>query len=112
MKKSVLFILAAALLCLASCTPGNGVNPDLQGEADVMFVGNIVTMDTENPRVEAMTVNVAWQLKEENRLGQLKSGMIANLSICDVDFLNAPIENVADAQVVATYVDGVKVFGE
>ena len=34
------------------------------------------------------------------------------LSICDVDFLNAPIENVADAQVVATYVDGVKVFGE
>ena len=39
MKKSVLFILAAALLCLASCTPENGVNPDLQGDADVMFAG-------------------------------------------------------------------------
>ena len=67
---------------------------------------------TVQQALEAMTVNVAWQLKEENRLGQIKSGMIANLSICDVDFLNAPIENVADAQVVATYVDGVKVFGE
>ena len=112
MRKSILSVLAAGFLCLASCTPENEVNPDIKGEADVMFVGNIITMDQESPRAKAMTVNVAWQLKEENRLGQLKSGMIANLSICDVDFLNAPIENVSDAQVVATYVDGVKVFGE
>ena len=79
------------------------------GEAGIQNPTEAVTVQQA---LEAMTVNVAWQLKEENRLGQLKSGMIANLSICDVDFLNAPIENVADAKVVATYVDGVKVFGE
>ena len=79
------------------------------GEAGIQ---NITEAVTPQQALEAITVNVAWQIKEENRLGQLKSGMIANLSICDVDFLNDPIENVPDAKVVATYVDGVKVFGE
>lgn len=57
-----------------------------------------------------MTFNVAYQLKEENRLGMIKPGMVANLSIYDVDFLNAPIEEIPAAKVVATYVDGNVVY--
>lgn len=79
------------------------------GEAGIQNPTEAVTVQQA---LEAMTVNVAWQIKEEKRLGQIKSGMIANLSIFDVDFLNDPIESVPDAKVVATYVDGVKVYGE
>lgn len=57
-----------------------------------------------------MTFNVAYQLKEENRLGMLKPGMVANLSIYDVDFLKDPIEKVPNANVIATYVDGKIVY--
>ncbi|MCQ2205405.1 MAG: amidohydrolase [Bacteroidaceae bacterium] len=65
---------------------------------------------TRQQALEAMTFNVAYQLKEENRLGMIKSGMVANLSIYDVDFLNAPIEEIPAAKVVATYVDGNVVY--
>lgn len=65
---------------------------------------------TRQQALEAMTFNVAYQLKEENRLGMLKPGMVANLSIYDVDFLNAPIEEIPAAKVVATYVDGNVVY--
>lgn len=40
MKKSLLFLLAAGLLCLASCTSGEEVNPDLNGEAGVSDARN------------------------------------------------------------------------
>lgn len=65
---------------------------------------------TRRQALEAMTFNVAYQLKEENRLGMIKPGMVANLSIYDVDFLNAPIEEIPAAKVVATYVDGNVVY--
>lgn len=65
---------------------------------------------TRQQALEAMTFNVAYQLKEENRLGMIKPGMVANLSIYDVDFLNAPIEEIPAAKVVATYVDGNVVY--
>lgn len=65
---------------------------------------------TRQQALEAMTFNVAYQLKEESRLGMIKPGMVANLSIYDVDFLNAPIEEIPAAKVVATYVDGNVVY--
>ncbi|MBQ0164858.1 MAG: amidohydrolase [Bacteroidales bacterium] len=65
---------------------------------------------TRRQALEAMTFNVAYQIKEENRLGMIKPGMVANLSIYDVDFLNAPIEEIPAAKVVATYVDGNVVY--
>ena len=65
---------------------------------------------TRQQALEAMTFNVAYQIKEENRLGMIKPGMVANLSIYDVDFLNAPIEEIPAAKVVATYVDGNVVY--
>ena len=79
------------------------------GEAGIQNPKEAVTAQQA---LEAMTVNVAWQIKAENRLGQLKSGMIANLSIFDVDFLKDPIESIPNAKVIATYVDGMKVFGK
>lgn len=47
---------------------------------------------------------------EEDRLGTLEMGKIANLSIYDTDFMNAPLDDVAQAQLVATVVDGYVVY--
>lgn len=79
----------------------------IHGAAGVHGIGQAVT---RQQALEAMTFNVAYQLKEENRLGMLKPGMVANLSIYDVDFLKDPIEKVPNANVVATYVDGKIVY--
>lgn len=65
---------------------------------------------TRREALLAMTRSVAYMWHEESRLGTLELGKIANLSIYDTDFMNAPLEDVAQAKLVATVVDGDVVF--
>lgn len=58
----------------------------------------------------AMTKNVAWMWHEENRLGSLEVGKIANMSVFDADFLTDDIEKVGLANVVCTIVEGKIVY--
>ena len=58
----------------------------------------------------AMTKNVAYMWHEEDRLGSLECGKIANMSIFDTDFLADDIEKAGAAQVVCTIVDGEIVY--
>lgn len=54
----------------------------------------------------ALTKNVAYMWREEDRLGTIEVGKIANMSVFDKDFLKDDLEEVAQAKVVATIVDG------
>lgn len=54
----------------------------------------------------AMTKNVAYMWHEEDRLGSLENGKIANMTVLNCDFLADDIEAVGAAQVVCTIVDG------
>ncbi|MBQ0058923.1 MAG: amidohydrolase, partial [Lachnospiraceae bacterium] len=54
----------------------------------------------------AMTKNVAYMWHEEDRLGTLENGKVANMSVFDKDFLLDDIEEVGKAEVVCTIVDG------
>ncbi len=58
----------------------------------------------------AMTKNVAYMWHQENNLGSIEIGKIANFSIFDADFLHEDIEKIPKAKVVATIVDGEEVF--
>lgn len=58
----------------------------------------------------ALTRNVAYMWHEENRLGTLEVGKIANLSIYDTDFINCELNAIADAKHIATVVDGDEVY--
>ena len=58
----------------------------------------------------AMTTNVAYMWHEEDRLGSLEIGKIANMSVFDTDFLADDIEKVGQANVVGTIVDGEIVY--
>lgn len=73
-------------------------------------VNNINEAVTREQALKAVTVNAAYQLKEENRLGKLKKNYVANMSVFDADFLRDDLSRVSNSMVVATIVDGNEVY--
>ena len=60
--------------------------------------------------LRAMTINVARQFRQEHRMGSIEFGKIANMTVYDCDFLHDDIEKVAQANIVATVIDGEEVY--
>ena len=65
---------------------------------------------TREQSLRAMTINVARQWHQEDRMGSIEFGKLANMTVYDCDFLNDDIEKVAEANLVATIVDGEEVY--
>ena len=65
---------------------------------------------TREQSLRAMTINVARQFHQEHRLGSIEFGKIANMTVYDCDFQHDDIEKIAQANIVATIVDGEEVF--
>ena len=58
----------------------------------------------------AMTQNVAYMWHEEDRMGSLATGKLANLTVFDSDFMRDDFEKIEHAKCLATYVDGKEVY--
>lgn len=58
----------------------------------------------------SMTRNVAYMWHEENRMGSLAVGKLANMVVFDKNFLTDSLEDVAEARLISTIVDGEEVF--
>ncbi len=58
----------------------------------------------------AQTINVAYMCKQENHLGTLAMGKVANATVYTKDFINCDVEEIMDAQLIATIVDGKEVY--
>ena len=71
---------------------------------------NLKEAITREQSLRAMTINVARQFHQEHRLGSIEVDKIANMTVFDCDFLHADIEKVAQANIIATIVDGEEVF--
>ena len=71
---------------------------------------NLKEAITREQSLRAMTINVARQFHQEHRLGSIEFGKIANMTVFDCDFLHDDIEKVAQANIVATIVDGEEVY--
>lgn len=65
---------------------------------------------TRQQSLEALTTNIAYAWHEENNLGTIASGKIANFTVMDTDFLNCGEQELPDAKIIATIVDGDVVF--
>ena len=50
------------------------------------------------------------QWHQEHRLGSIEFGKVANMTVFDCDFLHDDIEKVAQANIVATIIDGEEVY--
>ena len=71
---------------------------------------NLKEAITREQSLRAMTINVARQWRQENRLGSIEFGKIANMTVFDCDFLHDDIEKVAKANIIATIIDGEEVY--
>ena len=60
--------------------------------------------------LKAVTINCAFACKEENRMGSIKKGKIANFAILDKDLLNDSAEEMIKAKTIATIIDGEVVY--
>ena len=66
---------------------------------------------TVQQALEASTVNPAWLSGDEQRLGTLVPGRLADLVVLDRDPLECPSDGLPEVRVVATMVGGRWVFG-
>ena len=57
-----------------------------------------------------MTINVARQFHQEHRMGSIEYGKLANMAVYDCDFLLDDIEQVLNANLIATIVDAEEVY--
>ena len=73
---------------------------------------NIKESITREQSLRAMTIHVARQWRQENRMGSIEFGKLANMTVYDCDFLHDDIEKVAQANIIATIVDGEEVFSK
>jgi predicted amidohydrolase YtcJ len=65
---------------------------------------------TREQAIRFYTINNAWLLFCEDRLGSLEPGKLADFAILDTDLLTCPEEVIAGTQVLKTYVDGKLAF--
>lgn len=56
------------------------------------------------------TLNNAWILFQDHKLGSLEAGKLADFIVVDRDLLSCPEEKIADTRVLQTYIDGKLVF--
>ncbi len=71
---------------------------------------NIGESITREQSLRAMTINVAYQWHQENRMGSIEFGKLANMTVYDCDFLHDDLEKVAQANIIATIVEGEEVY--
>ncbi len=65
---------------------------------------------TREQSLRAMTINVARQFGQEQRLGSIEYGKIANMTVFDCDFLHDELDKIVEANIIATIVDGEEVY--
>ena len=82
--------------------------PGIFGEVSTR--SNIDEAITREQSLRALTINVARAWRQEDRLGSIEFGKLANMTVYDCDFLHDDIEKVAQANIIATIVDGEEVY--
>ena len=60
--------------------------------------------------LKAVTINCAYACKQEDRMGSIKKGKLANFAVLDKDLLNDPKDEILKAKIISTIVDGNEVY--
>lgn len=67
---------------------------------------------TREETLKGMTIWAAYANTEEKEKGSLEAGKLADFVILDQDIMKTELKNVPHTKVVATYINGEKVFGK
>ncbi|MCR5505983.1 MAG: amidohydrolase [Bacilli bacterium] len=90
----------------AFCIGANGYVPSEGIEMKRDDGQNLSRFDT----LKALTINVAYTWHEENNMGSLEVGKLANIAVFEKDFLKDSFEEIEKARCLATFVDGELVY--
>ncbi len=60
--------------------------------------------------LKAITTNVAYMWHEEDRMGSLEVGKLANITVFDKDFMRDDFADIEKAKCLATFADGEQVY--
>lgn len=77
------------------------------------FPANGFQMHEALSRIDALRGMTIWAAKaafQENKKGSIESGKAADFVISNTDLMQCKPEDVLNAKIIATYIDGVKVF--
>ena len=76
--------------------------------------GRVWNEDEQVTREQALRMSTIWAayyLKEEDTLGSIEPGKLADFVILDGDYMTVPEDKISDLKVIMTVIDG-KVFYE
>lgn len=65
---------------------------------------------TREQALRFYTINNAWNLFLDDKLGSLEPGKLADFAVLDTDLLTCPAEKIVNTHVLKTYIDGKLVF--
>ena len=65
---------------------------------------------TREQALRLYTINNAKLMSLEDQVGSLEEGKLADFAVLDRDILSCPIDDLRDTRVLATYLEGKKVF--
>ncbi len=60
--------------------------------------------------LKAMTINPAWEYREETRRGSIVTGKLADFVVITADPLNTPVDKIRDIKVIETIKEGKTIF--
>jgi predicted amidohydrolase YtcJ len=60
--------------------------------------------------LKALTIDAAWQIREENSKGTIETGKLADLVILDANPMTTPVEKISGIKVVETFKEGKSVY--
>ena len=67
---------------------------------------------TREEALRGMTIWAAKSVFEEKEKGSLEPGKLADFVILDTDLMHAEASRIYNAKVLATYINGIKVYGQ
>ena len=60
--------------------------------------------------LKALTIDAAWQIREEHEKGTIEAGKLADLVVLDANPMSAPVEKISEIKVVETFKEGRSVY--
>jgi predicted amidohydrolase YtcJ len=85
----------------------NRISPEHRGQKPAFLPEQRIPLETA---LEAFTLGSAWVNRLEDEVGSVEVGKTADLAVLDRDLFDRGAGEIADARVIATFIDGGAVF--
>ncbi len=79
-------------------------------DTDPSFTRNADQVATLMQMIEAYTINGAYQMGMEDKIGSLEVGKLADMAILEKDLFSIPLKDIAETNVTMTVIGGKIVF--